>query len=314
MKRTTAIAILLSLTGSAAIAADDNNYKHDLQAYYSSSSEDFSYGRYGLSQRSYFGGDGVDQSSVPYALSGELSQKTNFGTHYAGFNGNGKDYHVDLEYVFDSKIFIAAKYYKTELKDYDVDGYYSLGDYDDFYGMDIDRDFTVQDYKSDGYIGAIGYYFDPTSSLYFDYRRGNLKNYRTILTTDFEIKTTTDNYGIGANSFVSFVNTAGLYMAAKYTYTSYDEELVGYGSTNTDSINNLDLALDWYLTQSFSIGGQYHTDDNDYDYDDNDHDYSVTVAYFWRMTDVFSTKFEVTKQLEPRLDGAYGRFSIDARF
>ncbi|WP_298776103.1 hypothetical protein [uncultured Shewanella sp.] len=312
MKRTTAIAILLSLTGSAAIAADDNNYKHEIQAYYSSSSEDFSDGRYGLSQRSYFGGDGVNQSTVPYALSGELAQKTNFGTHFAGFNGNGKDYHVDIEYVFDSKIFIAAKYYKTELKDYEVDGYFSLGDYDDFYGMDIDRNFTVQDYKSDGYIGAIGYYFDPSSSIYFDYRRGNLKNYRTVFTTDLELKTTSNNYGIGANSFVDFVHTAGLYMAAKYTYTSYEQKLVGYSSNFTDSINNLDLALDWYLTQSFSIGGQYHTDDNDYD--DNDNDYNVTAAYFWRMTDLFSARFEVTKQLEPSLDGAYGRISFDARF
>ncbi|WP_299494066.1 hypothetical protein [uncultured Shewanella sp.] len=314
MKRTTAIAILLSLTGSAAIAADDNNYKHEIQAYYSSSTENFSDGRYGLSQRSYFGGDGVNQSNVPYALSGELAQKTNFGTHFAGFNGNGKDYHVDFEFVFDSKIFIAAKYYKTELKDYDVDGYFSLGDYDDFYGMDIDRDFTVQDYKSDGYIGAIGFYFDPTSSIYLDYRRGNLKNYPTILDTEFEYKTTTNNFGIGANSFVDFVHTAGLYMAAKYTYTSYDLELVGYSPTTEDSINSIDLALDWYLTQSFSIGGKYHADDGSFVSNDDDYDYNVTAAYFWRMTDLFSARLEVTKQLEPQLDGAYGRISLDGRF
>lgn len=187
-KSTIAAAILFGLSSASAFAANDNNYQHEAQLDYNTTSEEFSDGDWDLNYRYYT--TPVDQKNVPYALSGFLAQTSNVGAHYGFNNSNNNDvdnYGVDGEYVFDSKWFIDGKVNHADQESADQMTYG---------------------------IGG-GYYFNDTSSVYAKYQRTDINH-------DGE---DTDTYTFGVKGYLPFKTTEGILLGAEYnTYhaSGYD--------------------------------------------------------------------------------------------
>ncbi|MCL1125148.1 putative porin [Shewanella surugensis] len=277
-KSTIAAAILFGLSSASALAANDNNYQHEAQLDYKTSSEEFSDGNWDLNYRYYT--SPVDQKTVPYALSGFLAQTSNVGAHYGFDNSNNNDinrYGIDGEYVFDSKWFIGAI---------------------------IDRtDYDVADTDSYGIQG--GYYFNDTSAVYATYSRTN-HNFDSRYFPNYVSDTDTDNFAFGVKGYLPFKTTEGILLAAEYN--NYHFSYSDYNVSST--LNTFDMKADWYITRAWSFGGIYQITDES----GSDDNYALNTAYFLRITDSISARILVAKQFEPDSDGVFGTLSLNGRF
>ncbi|WP_298776111.1 putative porin [uncultured Shewanella sp.] len=191
-KSTIAAALLLSLTSASAFAANDNNYHHEAQLEYNSTSENFSDGDWDMNYRYYT--QSVDQKTVPYALSGFLAQSSNIGGHF-GFNNDETDfrnYGIDGEYVFDSKWFINGKLNRA--------------------------DENSSDQMTYG-IGG-GYYFNDTSSVYANYQRLDVNHHGE----------NTDVYTFGVKGYLPIPVTEGILLGTELNGKHYSTK--GKTSTN----------------------------------------------------------------------------------
>ncbi|WP_299005132.1 putative porin [uncultured Shewanella sp.] len=216
-----AAALFLSLTSASAFSVNDNSYHNEAQLEFQSSSENFSDGDWDLNYRYY--ASPVDQSKVPYALSGFLAQSSSIGAHFK-FNNDITDYRtygIQGQYVFDSKWYI--------------DGVIDASD--------NNPDASSANNATTYGIGG-GYYFNDTSVVYLTYRR----------TDQSQGMEDTDRYTLGVKGYLPVKVTEGILMGAELNNYHYSTA----GVTSTTDYN---IYADWYITRPWSFGASYTLED-----------------------------------------------------
>jgi len=292
-KTSLTLTVLLGLTSTHIYAVQDTAYQHEAEVSYAGSSESFSDGSWNGQYRYYF--TPVNQDTAPYALSGFLAQTSNLGGHYSKLDADGDfnvtAYSIDGEYVFADNWYIGANY-----QNLDWDNYSSKS-------------------ESDAYGVTLGYYFNDTSSVYVNYGKSEnttKNNYYDSITYVWKDEVDTTAYGIGAKSYLPLSSGQGILLSGLFNHSSYDVK--GISPTDeyqfSDSSNNLSAAADWYITRSWSVGAMYATSFDS----DRDDRYDINTAYTLRITDGLSAKFNLSKQLEPDMDGFFAGIGINGRF
>jgi len=292
-KTTLTLAVLLGLTSTNIYAVQDTDYQHEAEVSYAASSESFSDGTWSGQYRYYF--TPVSQDSTPYALSGFLAQTSNLGGQYnkldVDFDADFTTYAIDGEYVFADKWYIGANYQNTDLNNY------------------------VSKSESDTYGVTLGYYFNNTSSVYINYGKTDnttQPKYMTSLNDIWKYDVDTTTYGVGIKSYLPLSSGQGILFSGLYSHSSADARGFALNDEyrSSDSSNHLSAAVDWYITRSWSVGATYATT-FDSDWDDP---YGITTAYTLRLTDGLSAKFNLSKQIEPDIDGVSAAVGINGRF
>ncbi len=331
-KSTLSLIIFSSLIANSVYAQEANTYQHEVDLALGTYSDDFGDGIWDLGYRYYF--TPVSVNTGPYALNGLLAQSSNIGARYAQTDiiNESKVYHVDGTYVFDSKWFIGAMYAQS----------------------DDDSQYGSLDKSLDSYQFNLGYYFNDTSevSLYYKNASGSDSYDRSdeadlfgpgyVYKRSFDYDANT--YGIKARSFIAMESFTGIELAGFWQYTQADDTDKFYhyvgdpqelGHSLYDSTNNnhfVGISADFYLTKSWSVGGQYswqklereatsiHSqDDIIYQYDDSDSQsiYSLNTAYWWQFSDSFAATASVAKPFNSdgdSPDGVFFRLGVNARF
>ncbi|WP_394388349.1 putative porin [Shewanella woodyi] len=238
MKNSTmSLAVLLGLTSMSAVAAQDNAFQHQASLDYQTNSEEVSDGVWNANYRYYIAP--VDQSNSPYALNGFLAQTTNLGASYSKLDVGIYDsdaYSVDGTYVFASKWFVSASYYRAETT---ITGF----------------DASNTDY--DAYRGEVGYYFNESSSISAFYADGD--------------NNAVEVYGLNLRSFVALESTAGVDLTANWTHTDSDDSFnlgadwyvnnswsVGAGYYNSDGHDDFSLRTAYWLRISDNFSANFN--------------------------------------------------------
>lgn len=300
-KTSLTLAVFLGLTSTHIYAVQDTDYQHEAEVTYAGSSENFSDGSWNGQYRYYF--TPVNQDTTPYALSGFLAQTSNLGGQYSKLDADNytdfTTYAIDGEYVFAERWYIGVRYQNADWES---------------------SPFNANS-ESDAYGVTLGYYFNATSSVYVNYGQSeNTTKYRIWNSVnDFdqtEIDTTA--YGIGVKSYLPLSSGQGILLSGLFNHSSYDVTVTGpdYNYQFSDPSNNLSAAADWYITRSWSVGAMYATSfysDREYGNDRVD-SYDINTAYTLRITDGLSAKFNLSKQLEPDMDGVFAAIGINGRF
>ena len=290
-KTTLTLAVLLGLTSTHIYAVQDTAYQHEAEVTYAGSSENFSDGSWNGQYRYYF--TPVSQEKVPYALSGFLAQTSNLGGYYSQLNSDFDftNYAIDGEYVFTDKWYIGANY------------------------QNLDWDNSSTKHESDAYGVTLGYYFNDTSSVFVSYGKSDnttKQNYLDSLNDVWQSEIDTTSYGVGVKSYLPLSSDQGILFTGLFSHSSYDSR--GFALNDeyqySDSSNHLSAAADWYITRSWSFGATYATT---FDSDRVD-SYDINTAYTLRITDGLSAKFNLSKQLEPDMDGVFAGLGVNGRF
>ncbi|WP_299797947.1 putative porin [uncultured Shewanella sp.] len=290
-KTTLTLAVLLGLTSTNIYAVQDTAYQHEAEVNYAASSESFSDGVWNGQYRYYF--TPVSQDSVPYALSGFLAQTSHLGGYYSKLNSDFDitTYAIEGEYLFAEKWYIGARY------------------------QNADSDYAITKSETDAYGVTLGYYFNATSSVFFNYGKSENKtklHYLDSMGDVLKSEVDTTSYGVGVKSYLPLSSGQGILLSGLYSHSSDDFKGISASDEyrSSDSSDNLSVAVDWYITRSWSVGATYATT-FDSDWDDP---YGINTAYTLRLTDGISAKFNLSKQLEPDVDGVFAAIGINGRF
>ncbi|MDO6610836.1 putative porin [Shewanella sp. 1_MG-2023] len=286
-RRNLQLAVLVGLTSISSSVLANDSYQHDASVTYYDNTESDASGSFGVDYRYYF--DPVSQTNKPYLLRGFLSQTSNIGAFYNGINDDVDIYRINGEYVFDSKWFVKASYQKFKLD---------------------------PSYDSDNYSVGVGYYFNRSSSVFFDYSNTSGGYDFSDGTSIQKSDTDQDNFTLGANSYITFGWTKGILLAGQYTYSDYtiksEFSFPDYQSktTNTDSSSQLELAADWYITDSWSVGTSYS-----YDFDNSDNDnWDISSEYYLPISNGIAAVFGIQTNLDSDIDGMGYRIGVNGRF
>jgi len=290
-KASLALAVLIGLTSTHIYAVQDNAYQHEAEVTYNAFSESYSDGSWNGQYRYYF--TPVSQEKVPYALSGFLAQASNLGGHYSKQNSDidVAIYSIDGEYVFEDKWYLGANYQNS------------------------DWDYSNTKNEADAYGVTLGYYFNDTSSVYVNYGKSEnttKQNYLNSMNGVWQYEVDSTAYGIGAKSYLPLTSSQGILFSGLFSHSSYDSTTTSPTDKYefSDSSNNLSAAADWYITRSWSVGATYATTFDS----DRDDRYDINTGYTLRITDGISAKFNLSKQLEPDMDGVFAGIGINGRF
>ncbi|MCK8046025.1 putative porin [Shewanella sp. 1CM18E] len=237
-KSTTAIAILLGLSSTSAVAVQDKNYQHEASLSYTTNSEEVGDGLWNANYRYYF--KSVEQGKTPYALNGVLAQESNVGASYQNFDPtDSNSYGVDGVFVFDSNWFVGANYQKVDV------GFY--------------------DFKT--YGAEVGYYFNDTSSVSAFYQDGDdnfVETYGLKLRSYLALQSTA---GIDLNAQWAHNDFDDVFSVGADWYIS-NAWSVGVGYVNSDNDDAFDVRTAYWLRITDGISANFNVSkvlDSDYD-------------------------------------------------
>ncbi|NMH65431.1 putative porin [Shewanella salipaludis] len=225
MKQTTAaLAILLSLASTAAMAVQDNSYQHEAGLNYNGNSEEFGDGTWNANYRYYF--KSVDQAKGPYALNGFLAQESNLGASYSNYDALDTDtFGIDGTYVFDSNWFVSANYSRVDVGSHDANTY-----------------------------GAeVGYYFNNASSVsaFFNDGDNNIEESYGLKLRSFIALKSTSGVDLSASWTHADSDDAFNVKADWYINKAWSVGL-GYSDNGDDDNFSVSTAYWWRLSDSFS--------------------------------------------------------------
>ncbi len=283
------LAILTAFSSSlSTLVMADDDYQHDGTVTYFDQTESSSDGTFKLDYRYYF--SSINDNKTPYLLSGYLGQVSNIGGFYSGIGNDFDQYNISGEYVFDSKWFIKAQYSNFE---------------------------ADSSFENDNYGVTLGYYFNPSSSFYIEYIRSS-GGYDISESSSFrKSDTEQDSITLGADTYVQFDWTEGLYLSGRYTYSDYtvdsvfnDPDISDSGGSYSDSNSTALVEADWYVTNSWSVGASYF-----YDFDESEYDsWLLSTDYYLPITDTMAAVFTAAKELDSDIDGFSYSIGVNGRF
>lgn len=320
-------ALILAIASSSANAINDsavNNdaYHHEAEIGFLDSSEN-SDGLLNLNYSYYF--EPVNQADVPYALAPFLNQYSTISARYAVTDYQDL-YNMAGEYVFDSKFFIGGDYTKST-----TDGITPINsdDSSNIYGVNLGYYFTKQSKLT------LAYSWDSDDvAEQYDGRSYSYENKNDVIKLDYQ-------------HYLPFETTSGLMLNGFILHSSTkhnsDSALVGgldgYISSSTSHMENTLTALsvnaDWYITDSWSVGGLYTHFNSDYDIDsiniismpdtvvndnysfsdsDSNDVYSINTRYFWHFSNIFSAKASIEQIFVDSDSETSLGIAINARF
>ena len=219
---------------------------------------------------------------------------------------------------------------------------------------DVGSQYFGLDKSLDRYQFNLGYYFNDASevSIYYTNNSGsdsktqsnqavvNENDYLYKVAFDYDAKT----YGVKARSFISMESFTGIELTGAWQYTQADdkdnfyhylgeEQALALSQYVIDSnVHFINIAADFYLTKSWSVGGQYSWSKRDIiastpktldgiNYqnriDDSDSTYIINTAYWWQFSDSFAATASVAKPFNDdgdSPDGVFFRLGVNARF
>ena len=273
MKWTSTItALSLSVIGFSAMSAQDNNFQNELTVNYM----DYSSNKFDKDPTwgvvySYYGSP-ISQSSSPYQLNRFLAQTSVLDLNYSNRDSDNS-YGIGGEYVFDSKWFIGANYERVE---------------------------TSPSGDADIYDVSIGYYANDFTKLYFSANRAESGN-QVDGSESYQ-------YDIGIRTFLETSYGEGFYITADLDFV--DSEVRNKANKTNSDYRAWGVSVDYYFTDSFSVGGSYA----DASYDGAKDSYTVNAAYFVRLIDHVSLSLNATKALEPSTSGFFYDIGLVGRF
>ena len=268
----TLTALGFGLISFSALSANDNNFQNEITINYMDYSSSKSAEEPTWKAKYSYYGSAISQSDSPYQLNRFMAQTTVLDLTYTN-NDRNDSYGIGGEYVFDSKWFIGGDY---QYADNDVFGH------------------------SHVYSANFGYYANDYTKLFFAATKSDTGNSFIDLETD--------TYSLGVNSFIATELGEGVYISANYSHTETETKSPFYND-KTD-YRSWEVSADYYLTNSFSVGGKY----NDSTFEGLDDTYSVNAAYFLRIIDNLSLKVNVDKQIEPSISGFTYDIALVGRF
>ncbi|WP_076538154.1 putative porin [Shewanella sp. UCD-KL21] len=325
------LAVMLYLASSAAFAAD-NTFNHEAEIGFLDTSES-SDGLISAKYSYYF--QGVKQNDAPYELATFLSQSSVISARYA-MTEHQDLYELSGEYVFDSKFFVGGAYSRLSTERN--------------WGPNTDLD---------TYELKAGYYFNPHAKLTLSYQtnsdsdsehRSNdvYGDYNRDSSEDY------DGFALEYQHYLPFEATSGLMLTAIASYSNTDSEYdskydtlflddndevvearIEAANEGTTKETNLGIDADWYITNSWSVGGgyQYRNYDHDSsyrfsqetadeiyesnrDYSDSDSFsiYNLNTSYFWHFSKYISARAAIEQRfVDSESDTTFG-IAINGRF
>ncbi|PMG28908.1 hypothetical protein BCU94_03425 [Shewanella sp. 10N.286.52.C2] len=331
-RSTLSLAVMLYLASSAAFAAD-STFHHEAEIGFLDTSES-SDGLASAKYSYYF--QGVKQNDVPYALATFLSQSSVVSARYA-MTEHQDLYELSGEYVFDSKIFVGGAYSR----------------------LSTDRDWAPTTTDLDAYELKAGYYFNPHAKLtlsYLTHSDSNSTHTSHEVIGDYNRNSSEDYDGfqVEYQHYLPFESTSGLMLTAVGSYSNTDSEYdskydslflddndevvearIEAANEGTTKETNLGVDADWYITNSWSVGGgyQYRNYDRDSshrfsqetadeiyesnrDYSDSDsfNIYTLNTSYFWNFSKYVSARAAIEQRfIDSDSDTSVG-IAINGRF
>ncbi|MFS1425360.1 putative porin [Shewanella sp. 10N.286.48.B5] len=320
------LAVMLYLASSAAFAAD-NTFHHEAEIGFLDTSES-SDGLASAKYSYYF--QGVKQNDVPYALATFLSQSSVVSARYA-MTERQDLYELSGEYVFDSKFFIGGAYSR----------------------LSTDRAF-VPTTDLDVYELKAGYYFNPHAKLTLSYLTHSHSESTSNNIYSFDKSEDYDELAVEYQHYLPFETTSGLMLTATASYSKADTEYnntydtIFHDGTNdpvdatteatgngTEKQTSLGVSADWYITNSWSVGGGYQylhyddkssynhlikTADDTLNYNDSYSDsdsaniYTLNTSYFWHFSKYVSARAAIEQRfIDSDSDTSVG-IAINGRF
>lgn len=175
---------------------------------------------------------------------------------------------------------IGANYSTFDAIDVDtmgVDGTYVF-DSKFFVGMNYQNN-SIGNTDFNTYGIELGYYVNPLTAISAFYDDGD--------------DNATESYGLKARRYLELESTPGIDLSASWLHV--------------DSDNQYNLAADWYVSNSWSVGSGYTRNDAGGDFD-------IRTAYWLRISDNFSANFAAWKVIDSDVDGVGLGIAVVGRF
>jgi hypothetical protein len=305
-KTSLSLALMLALVSSNTLAETADTFQHEVELGFLDSSEN-SDGLLNLNYSYYF--EPVNQANIPYALAPFLNQYSTISARYAVTDYQDL-YNMAGEYVFDSKFFIGGDYTRITT---DMDLLNASGDGQNTYGANLGYYFTQQSKLTLSYAWQSD---DETHRFESDQLDGRYYSYEyksNVIKLDYQHYLPFESTsGLMLNGFVMHSNNTN---DIEYTIVEGQDDNISSRITNSEnSLTVLGVHADWYITDSWSVGGLYTHFNSDYEInnvnvittpdtvvnDNNNYSnassanvYSVNTRYFWRFSNIFSAKASI---------------------
>lgn len=265
---TLALPLIIAANLGLANAAESSAYQHEISIGALAHSDEWSDEVWAVDYTYYLAP--VKIRNRPYALYDFFHQDSKLNAAYSRYDGNN-GYGIGGRYA------LANNWY--------VDAAYSRGS-------------TDQTDNNSWLIGG-GYFLNATTEIYSNYARSNLSFDGDSFNQDGDL--TNDSFTIGAKSFLEVNITKGIMLEANYVRQMYDSKL------DNDSDNIFNVAADWYLTNSWSVGLE-HIRDSDDNYT------QIGTAYSYRFANNFYFTGEVTRAIDSDASGVVAGLTLTGRF
>ncbi|WP_144211520.1 putative porin [Shewanella donghaensis] len=335
------LAVMLYLASTAAFAAEatsstnqsaDSTFHHEAEIGFLDTSEN-SDGLASAKYSYYF--QGVKQNDAPYELATFLSQSSVISARYA-MTEHQDLYELSGEYVFDSKFFVGGGYSRlsternwgpnTDLDTYELKAGYYFNPHAKFtlsYQTNSDSD---SEHRS--------------NDVYGDYNRDSSEDY--------------DGFALEYQHYLPFESTSGLMLTATGIYVKTDskdikkydtiyindadevvEGVIESTGEQTEKATGLAINADWYITNSWSVGGGYQylnydrkssysysqetvdkTSEDNTNYSDSDsrNIYTLNTSYFWHFSKYVSARAAIEQIFIDSDSGTSVGIALNGRF
>ncbi|WP_434930969.1 putative porin [Shewanella sp. HL-SH5] len=321
-KTSLSLALMLALVSSNTFAETSDTFQHEAELGFLDSTEN-SDGLLNLNYSYYF--EPVNQADVPYALAPFLNQYSTISARYAVTDYQDL-YNMAGEYVFDSKFFIGGDYTRNTTEGITL---FNSDDSSNFYGVNLGYYFTKQSKLTLAYLWNSE---DVTEQ--YDGRYYSDKNKNNLIKLDYQHYLPFESIsGLMLNGFILH---SSIKNNSDYTLVlEPDDHISSRTSHSENSVTVLGVNADWYITDSWSVGGLYTYFNSDYDFDginiittpdtvvndnysfsdSNSNDtYSINTRYFWRFSNIFSAKVSLEQTFVDSDSQTSLGIAINARF
>ncbi|WP_434927475.1 putative porin [Shewanella sp. HL-SH2] len=321
-KTSLSLALMLALISSNSFAETADAFQHEVELGFLDSSEN-SDGLLNLNYSYYF--EPVNQANVPYALAPFLNQYSTIAARYAVTDYQDL-YNMAGEYVFDSKFFIGGDYTRNTTEGITL---FNSDDSSNFYGVNLGYYFTKQSKLTLAYS-----WNSEDVAEQYDGRYYSDKNKNDVIKLDYQHYLPFESIsGLMLNGFIL---NSSIKNNSDYTLVlEPDDHISSRTSHSENSVTVLGVNADWYITDSWSVGGLYTYFNSDYDFDginiittpdtvvndnysfsdSNSNDtYSINTRYFWRFSNIFSAKASLEQTFVDSDSQTSFGIAINARF